>query len=56
MPNNDVLLLDAEKKFIKYIHPAEARRLLKEGTVKIFIKEPFVLQQLHSQTEDTPHE
>jgi len=44
MPNKDVLVLDNEKRFLEYIHPAAARKLLKDGVAFICIKDPFTVQ------------
>lgn len=40
----EVLVLDAERRFVAYIHPAAARRLLKEGKATVYSKVPFAIQ------------
>lgn len=36
-----VLVVDAQKRFIEYIHPAIARKLLKHGYATTVKKDPF---------------
>jgi hypothetical protein len=39
-----VIVLDAERRFLEYTHPAMARRLLKEGRAVVYSKNPFAIQ------------
>lgn len=39
-----IIVLDDNKRFLEYVHPAIARKLLKDGKATIFSKEPFVIQ------------
>lgn len=40
----EVIVLDAERQFVDYVHPAFARKLLKEQAASVYSKEPFVIQ------------
>lgn len=40
----DVLVVDAERRFVEYVSPAVARRALKDGAAKVFRKAPFSIQ------------
>lgn len=44
MREKEVLVLDAERRFLGYAHPAMARRLLKDGKAIVYSREPFVIQ------------
>jgi len=44
MREKEVLVLDAERRFLEYTHPALARKLLKEGKASVYSKEPFAIQ------------
>lgn len=41
---NEVIVLDSERRFLEYTHPATARRLLKDGNAVIYSKAPFAIQ------------
>lgn len=40
----EVIVLDAERQFVDYVHPAFARKLLREQAASVYSKEPFVIQ------------
>jgi len=42
--DQDILVLDQERRFLEYPHPAVARRLLKEGRATVYSKRPFAIQ------------
>lgn len=44
MSDVGILVLDANKRFLEYVHPAIARRLLRLGIATISSKEPFILK------------
>jgi len=47
-PNQDVVVLDSEKRFLEYTNPGMASKLLKEGKAKIFSKQPFTIKLMHA--------
>jgi hypothetical protein len=47
-PSEEVLVVDSEKRFLEYTRPALARKYLREGKAKVFSKNPFAIQLLHS--------
>lgn len=44
MIENEVIVLDSERRFLEYTHPATARRLLKDGNAVIYSRTPFAIQ------------
>lgn len=40
----NVIVLDADKRFLEYTHPAAARKLLKEEKAIVYSREPFAIQ------------
>lgn len=44
MKEQEVLVLDADRRFLEYTHPAVARRLLKEGEAIVYSRDPFAIQ------------
>lgn len=40
----EVIVLDLDRQFVDYIHPAFARKLIKEQAAVVFSREPFVIQ------------
>lgn len=44
MRDLEVIVLDAERQFVDYVHPAFARKLLKEQAASVYSKDPFVIQ------------
>lgn len=44
MKETEVLVLDAERRFLDYTHPATARKLLKEGKAVVYSRAPFAIQ------------
>ena len=41
-----MIVLDKERCFIDYVHPAVARRLIKDKLAMIYSKDPFVIQMV----------
>lgn len=39
-----VTVLNIKKQFIRYVHPAEARKLVSSGDAQVFSKSPFVIK------------
>lgn len=46
MGHRFVTVLDANKQFIEYVHPALARKLIKDNYAKVFSTDPFTVQLL----------
>ena len=44
MKLQEITVLDAKNCFLDYIHPAFARKLLKERLASIYSKEPFIIK------------
>lgn len=44
MKETEVLVLDSERRFLDYTHPATARKLLKEGKAVVYSRNPFAIQ------------
>ena len=44
MKSDEILVLDSEKRFLDYAHPAIARKLLKDGKALLYSKDPFAIQ------------
>lgn len=40
----DVVALDMNKQFLSYVHPAFARKLIKEQLASVYSRDPFVIQ------------
>lgn len=40
----EVLVLDANRCFLSYTHPAIARKLLRDGRAIIYSRDPFTIQ------------
>ncbi len=40
----EVIVLDPEKRFVDYVHPAFARKLIKDQLASVYSREPFVIQ------------
>lgn len=47
-PSEEVLVVDSERRFLEYTRPALARKYLREGKARVFSKNPFAIQLLHS--------
>lgn len=48
MREKEVVVLDQERRFLRYIHPAVARRLLTEGQAVVHTREPFTIQLIEA--------
>lgn len=44
MKDPEVIVLDSERRFLEYTHPAIARKLLKDGQAIVYSKSPFAIQ------------
>jgi hypothetical protein len=44
MREKEVLVLDINKRFLNYVHPAVARRLIKDKVAIVYARQPFVIQ------------
>jgi hypothetical protein len=44
----EVLVLDKDKRFLSYCHPARARQLLRDGNAKVYSRVPFAIQLVRS--------
>ena len=42
----EVIIIDSEKRFLEYVHPGRARRMVKEKKAKVFSKSPFAIMLL----------
>lgn len=47
-PNQEVIVLDSENKFLEYTNPGMARKLLKEKKAKIFSRNPFSIKLIRN--------
>ena len=41
---SEVIVLDMERRFLDYVHPAFARRLIKDQAALVYSRDPFVIQ------------
>lgn len=44
MREREVLVLDADRRFLEYTHPAVARKLIKDGQAVVYSRDPFAIQ------------
>ncbi len=40
----EVIVLDSDRQFVDYVHPAFARKLIKEQAASVYSRDPFVIQ------------
>jgi len=52
--SQEIMVLDVNRQFLDYIHPALARKVLKTKLVSVFSKEPFIIQFSKSKHEYWP--
>lgn len=44
MREREVIVLDATRQFVRNVHPAIARRLIKDGAARVYSRDPFMIQ------------